>query len=702
MAAKKQISYFNRELSWLEFNQRVLEEANDPDNPMLERLKFLAITASNLDEFFMVRIGGLHMARKAGRRKKDISGLTPLAQLKEIHERAKVMVSDLHRCFNDIVSPSLDAGGIRHVAMSGLTAEQEVSLHDLFREELFPVITPMAADREFPMLQDQSLHVLVHLKTKKKNGAAHYAVMPLRLAGSRIIQLPADEGYSYVMQEDVVKKYAANWFPGYTVTECAVFRITRNADFAVQEEEAPDLLSGMEDVLEERKTGDCIRLEVESGISKGLLKYLCEQIPAPAETVYPIEGILNLKDFMSMAFLEGYDELKTEAWPPQASPDVIPNEPMFDQVARKDLLFYHPYETFAPVVRFLEEAAEDRNTMAIKMVMYRTSSDSAMIRALKRAAGNGVNVTVLMELKARFDEARNINWARDLEQCGVQVIYGVKGYKTHAKICLVVRRERSGVVRYCHFGTGNYNESTAKLYGDISYMTCNTELGEDASAFFNALCGYAQPRDFNLISMAPIGLRDKLVEMIEFETERAKSGKKAVINAKVNSLVDVALTEKLYEAAKAGVKIHLNVRGICCLKPIKNIEVVSIIDRYLEHARIIHFHHCGKPQVFIASADWMPRNLDKRLELLVPVEDEACRDRLIDMLNLHVQDNQSSWLLQPDGSYERVGVKKGGKKIRSQEALYTMACSAIESAKKNKRTQFEPHRPESYEHQDSI
>jgi polyphosphate kinase len=555
----------------------------------------------------------------------------------------------------------------------------------------------MAVDRSFPMLQDLSLNLLVHLKEKKKKGEEHVAVMPLRQAGARIIQLPADEGYAYVMLEEVVKKYAANWFPGYSVIECATFRITRNADFAVQEEEAPDLLSGMEDVLEERKTGDCIRLEVESGISDGMLKFLCHRIPSAEDVVYPINGVLNMKDFMPMAFLEGYDELKTEAWPPQASPDVIPNEPMFDQIACKDLLFYHPYETFDPVIRFLEEASGDPETMAIKMVLYRTSSDSAIITALKRAAAQGINVTVLMELKARFDEARNINWARDLEQCGAQVIYGVKGYKTHAKICMVVRRERAGVVRYCHFGTGNYNEATAKLYGDISYMTCNPELGADASAFFNALCGYAQPRDFNLISMAPIGLRDKLIEMIEFETERAKNGKKALINAKVNSLVDVLLSEKLYEAAKAGVKIHLNIRGICCLKPIKNLEVVSIVDRYLEHARIIHFYHGGKQKVFIASADWMPRNLDKRLELMVPVEDKGCRDRLIHMLELHVQDNQSSWLLQSDGTYERVSVKKGGKKNRSQEALYTQACDALKTAKKNKRTRFEPHRPESEE-----
>ncbi|MDF7824572.1 polyphosphate kinase 1 [Pontiellaceae bacterium B12227] len=698
MAAKKLESpYFNRELSWLEFNQRVLEEAKDPKNPMLERLKFLAITASNLDEFFMVRVGGLNIARKAGRRKKDPAGLTPLAQLREIYARSKSMMTELHGCFKDVVSPALEQGGIRHAKIDELTSEQESFLFDLFKEELFPVVTPIALNPEkaMPNLQNLALHILVRLQKKSSKARNNlYAVMSLDRAGSRIIQLPAEEGFEYVLREEVLKKYASDWFTGYEVKECALFRITRNADFAVAENEAPDLLSGMEDVLEERKTGECIRLEVEAGITKSLLKFLSEHVPASPENIYPIEGVLNMKDFMSLAFVEGFDELKIEPWPPQASPSVVPNEPMFGQIAKKDILFYHPYESFDPVVRFIEEAAADPDTMAMKMVLYRTSSDSAIISALKRAAGNGVNVTVLMELKARFDEARNIGWARDLEQCGVQVIYGVKGYKTHAKICMAVRREPAGVVRYCHFGTGNYNESTAKLYGDISYLTCNPELGNDASGFFNALCGYAQPRDFNLISMAPISMRDKLLELIDYEIARAEKGKKAMVTAKVNSLVDVALSEKLYEAAKAGVKIHLNIRGICCLKPTANIEITSIIDRYLEHARIICFYHGGKSRVYIASADWMPRNLDKRLELMVPVEDKDCRDRLIQMLNVHVADNRNSWLLKPNGTYDRVA-KQSGKKIRSQEVLYQQACAAIENAEKSRRTRFEPHRPES-------
>jgi polyphosphate kinase len=667
----------------------------DAGNPLLERLKFLAITASNLDEFFMVRVGGLSMARKAGLRRKDPSGLTPLAQLRAIEERTRRMMNEMNECFNDAVSPGLAQGGIRHVSIADLTAEQERVLSDLFHEELFPVITPIAVspDEPFPQLPNLAMQLLVHLRRHdaKDGSDDRFAVLSLDRTGERIIPLPAESGYEYVRRGEVVKKYAANWFPGYDVRETALFRITRNADFAVREEMAPDLLSGMEDVLEARKYGECVRLEIEAGISKTLLKFLSARIPADAEQIYLIDGVLNLRDFMTVSFMEGYDAMKVEAWPPQPSPAVMPNEPMFDQIARSDLLLNHPYETYDPVVRFIEEAAVDPDTMAIKMVLYRTSSQSAIISALKRAAENGVNVTVLMELKARFDEARNMDWARDLEQCGVQVVYGVKGYKTHAKICLVVRREPAGVVRYCHCGTGNYNESTARLYGDISYMTCNPDLGADASAFFNALCGYAQPRQFNLISMAPINMRDRIIELIDFETERARKGKKALIRAKVNSLVDPLLIRKLYESSKAGVRIELNVRGICCLKPDGNIAVKSIVDRYLEHARIVHFHHAGKPKVYIASADWMPRNLDKRLELMVPVEHASSRDRLIRMLEIYMQDNQKSWMLQKNGAYKRVE-SDGRQKIRSQKILYDQACEAIGEAQRSRRTRFEPHR----------
>lgn len=686
--------YFNRELSWLEFNQRVLEEARDVDTPMLERLKFLAITASNLDEFFMVRVGGLHMARKAGRRKKDVAGLTPLMQLREINKRAGLMMDQMHASFTRVVSPALAHAGITHVPVMALNSDQEAFIQVLYSDEIFPTITPIAiqADERLPLLRNLALHLLLRLRPKRSPDAEDcYAVMSLDRAGERIVPIPVKQGYGYVLREEIIQKYAANWFPGYEILETAVFRITRNADFAVQEEEAPDLLSGMEDVLEERKTGDCIRLETQSGISRTLLTYLRDLLNVEPGNIYQVEGPVNLKDFMPMAFIEGYDGLKIDPWPAQASPDIIPAEPMFDQITRQDLLLYHPYESFDPVVRFLEEAAVDPDTLAIKMVLYRTSADSAMITALKRAAENGINVTALIELKARFDEARNIGWARDLEQSGVQVIHGVKGYKTHAKICLVVRREPTGVIRYCHFGTGNYNESTAKLYGDISYMTRDAGLGADASAFFNALCGYAQPSNFNRISMAPVNMRDTLLTLIEFETKQAKKGKKAEILVKVNSLVDVILIDALKTAARAGVSIQLNVRGICCLVPGKGIEVKSIVDRYLEHARIIYFYHGGKSRVFIASADWMPRNLDKRLELMVPVDEKTCRDRLIHILQTHLADNQSCWRLNPDGSYSRVAAEQDTP-LRSQQALYDEACTAVEAARKKRRTRFEPHR----------
>jgi polyphosphate kinase len=700
MVVKKESHFFNRELSWLAFNQRVLEEAKGPDNPLLERLKFLAITASNLDEFYMVRVGGLHMARKAGRRKRDASGRTPLELLREVQLRARAMMEELHGCYCNVVSPGLKKAGMRHALLDELTSEQESVLYTLFHEELFPVITPFAValDRPFPLLHNLSLYMLVRLREKGRSGhkGDRYAVMPLDRFGARIIPLPDGDGFSYILREEVVKKYAADWFPGFELKESSIFRITRNADFSVREEEAPDLMIGMEDVLDERITGDVIRLEVEEAISDDLLHFLCSHFALSPDDAIRLPGILNLKDLMALSFRNGFDELKVEDWPPQPSPQMIPNEPIVGQIAQNDFLLYHPYESFNPVIRFVEEAADDPNTLAIKMVLYRTTSHSPIVLALLRAAKNGVNVTVLIELKARFDEARNIGWARELEQNGVQVVYGVKGYKTHAKICLVIRQEARGVVRYCHFGTGNYNENTAKLYGDISYMTCRPEYGADASAFFNALCGYAQPRDLMLLSMAPLYMRDRLIELIDVEIERASKGKKALIMAKVNSLVDVALIEKLYEASRAGVKIELNVRGICTLRPgvkglSENIRVMSIVDRYLEHARILYFHHGGKPVVYISSADWMTRNLDKRLELMVPVDEPSCKRRLIDILKLHLADNCSSWTLEADGRYNRTKCD-GKKEVRSQQIFFQQACEQIADARNMKRTRFEPHR----------
>ncbi len=685
--------FFNREMSWLGFNQRVLEEAKSPASPLLERLKFLAITASNLDEFFMVRVGGLEMARQAGRRKKDIAGLTPIMQLKTIRKRTQRMMAELHRCFYRDVEPALNQSGIVHLNPDSLTHDQEREAEYYFQQEVLPIITPVGirSDDQPLNLENLALHMLVALEPLKGKKSVVHAILPLHHSLNRIVKLSSDEGISYLLLEEVVQKHCHAWFPGFRVVESGSFRITRNANFAVAEEEAPDLLAGMEEILEERKVGSCVRLELDASMSASLQHLLLKLIPAAEETVYLIKGPLNLKDLMPMAFMEGFDELKIEPWSPQQPADIVPNQPMFEQIKMSDRLFYHPYESFDPVLRWVEEAAADSNVLSIKMVLYRTSSDSAIVQALKRAALTGKQVTVLIELKARFDEAQNIEWAREMQLSGIQVIHGVRGYKTHAKITLVVRREETGIVRYCHYGTGNYNESTAKLYGDISYLTCHAGLGEDASMFFNVLCGYAQPERMNHLSIAPLTLRERILELIEFEISRAKEGKKASVYVKMNSLVDQAISEALYRADRAGVKIVLNIRGICCLKPRGNIRVTSIVDRYLEHARIIQFYHGGKPQLYISSADWMPRNLDRRLELLVPIIDAECQAKLRKYLEIHMQDNQRAWLLQSDGSYRRALPTKGARKMRSQAWLQKQMQDLLDQKRKDKPTRFEPH-----------
>ena len=685
--------YFNREISWLSFNQRVLEEAKDPTKPLLERLKFLAITASNLDEFFMVRVGGLEMARQAGRRKKDIAGLTPLMQLTLIRERTQRMMKELHRCFYHDVEPALNQSGIGHLNIHSMTHSQEREAERYFQQEVFPIITPLGirSDSQSLNLENMALHMLIALEPLKGKKDRVHAILPLHRSLERIVKLTSEEGISYLLIEELVQKYCHAWFPGFRVIESGSFRITRNANFAVAEEEAPDLLAGMEEILEERKIGSCVRLELDASMSSSLQAILRKQVPAAEDTCYSIKGTLNLKDLMSMAFVEGFDELKIDPWSPQQPADIVPNQAMFEQIRERDHLFYHPYESFDPVLRWIEEAAVDTDVLSIKMVLYRTSSDSAIVEALKRAALSGKQVTVLIELKARFDEAQNIEWAREMEMSGVQVIHGVRGYKTHAKVTLVVRREETGIVRYCHYGTGNYNESTAKLYGDISYLTCHPELGEDASMFFNVLCGYAQPERMNHVSMAPLSLRERILELIEFEISRAKQGKKAAVYVKMNSLVDMAISEALYKADRAGVQVVLNIRGICCLKPRGSIRVISIVDRYLEHARIIEFYHGGKPLVYISSADWMPRNLDRRLELLVPVIDAECRTKLRKYLDIHMQDNQRAWGLQADGSYRRVLPKKGARKVRSQAWLQKQMQHQLTQKRKDKPTRFQPH-----------
>lgn len=692
--------YLNRELSWLEFNQRVLDEAADPDVPLLERLKFLAITASNLDEFFMVRVGGLRLLINEGSTKPDPSGLTPRQQLAAVRQRVRDLCACQERLYREELEPALAEAGIGRVGPAIREGEQSHFLSRVFDAEVGLVVTPAAVHEpdRFPLVANLGLHLAVRLRPEAGDPKRRprYAVVPLGGPLPRILPLPTEAGHGYVLVEDLVRAFADRLFPGERIAEAVAFRVTRNAGMSVDEDGAFDLLAEMEGVLDARTFSACIRLEVEASASKLMTRFLSRALAVTPEDIYPTRAPLGLGDFMELAGIEAQEALRYPGMPPVAPATVDASQPMFPQIAKRDILLCHPFESFEPVLRFLREAAADPDVLAIKQVLYRTSKNSPVIEALRAAAAAGKYVTALVEIKARFDEARNIDWARRLEMDGVQVIYGVKGLKTHAKICLVVRREPRGIVRYLHFGTGNYNERTAKLYSDISLMTCDEDLGSDASVFFNAVAGYSTPQAFRRLAVAPVGLRERLVELIDAEAERRRQGQKARIDAKMNSLVDTEVIEALYRASRAGVKIRLNVRGICCLRPgvkglSENIEVVSIVDRFLEHARIMVFHHGGDGLVFISSADWMPRNLRGRVELLVPVDDHDCRRKLVAILDTYFRDNCKARRLLPDGGYEPVTA--GRTPCRAQYALHDMAAKTVLAERRRRKNVFEPHRP---------
>jgi len=691
--------FLNRELSWLEFNQRVLDEATDESLPLLERLKFLAITSSNLDEFFMVRVGGLQILRQQRSTKRDPAGMTPTQQLKAISQRARQMLADQYRCLLDQLEPGLIQAGIQRVAPENLTEHQHAVVQKIFDAEVFPVYTPMAvhADAEFPLLINKSLTMCVRLAPAAGEDAPRFALLPFGAAPLRMFRLPADDGYRYILLEDVVSLFIGQFFPGETVLDAVAFRLTRNADLSVREDKAADLMIGMEEVLDARKESDCVRLEVAESCSKPTLEFLTSVLDVDKDFVFPARGPLDLSAWMSLSGIPGFDELKYESWPPRRPPDVDPAESMFDQIQRKDILLSMPYESFEPVVRLIEQAAEDPGVLAIKIILYRTSRNSPIVAALQRASESGKHVTALVELKARFDEARNIGWAKSLEQAGVQVIYGVKGLKTHAKVCIIIRREAHGIQRYVHFATGNYNEVTAKLYCDVGILTCDEELAADATSFFNAITGYSVPQQYRKIAAAPYSLRDNLLELIDGEIDRRKRGQRAHIMVQVNALSDPKMIQALYRASKAGVRVDLNVRGICRLRPgspelSEHIRVVSILDRYLEHSRIIYFYHGGAELVFISSADWMLRNLEKRVELLVPIEDAANRQRLIAILKSYSRDNVKGRKLLADGTYQRRRAGKEGRKHRHQAHLYHLAREAEKTLEQSHRTLLRPHR----------
>jgi len=690
--------YLNRELSWLEFNQRVLDEAADESVPLLERLFFLAITASNLDEFFMVRVGGLHLLSLSGSRKRDPSGRTPNQQLRRIVERAHTMVNDQYACYRDKIEPALRERGIRRLTPEELSEEQAVHARRLFADEISAVVTPLAVreGNPFPLLAGLGLHLAVRLAPEPGSATSRFAVIPVGAHIQRFITVPAETGYCFLSVEDLLAICVDRLFPGEEVLECVPFRITRNADLAVDDEFAADLLAQMESVLVARKESACVRLDIGASASDETIRFLRDALGIRARDVYAVDGPINLADFRTLAHMDGYDDLKYEPWRPQAAIQADPDQSIFSLLTRRSILLCHPYDSFDPVLRLLEEAVADPDVLAIKQILYRTSRGSPVVAALKRAAAAGKYVTALVELKARFDEARNIEWARDLERSGVQVFYGVRGLKTHAKLLLIVRREPRGIVRYAHFGTGNYNETTAALYTDVSYLVSDEILCADASAFLNSITGYSQPPRYLKLAAAPVALRDTLLELIAAEAERKRHGQQARIVAKMNSLTDPELIDALYDASRAGVTVQLNVRGICCLRPgvkglSENITVVSIVDRFLEHSRIFYFRHGGNEKVFLSSADWMPRNLDRRVELLVPVDDKAARKRLVQVLTAAFKDTVKARRMLPDGTYTREW--PGRRKSRSQAELYRQACRRLEPAPRMQRTMFEPHGP---------
>lgn len=683
--------YENRELSWLKFNGRVLNEARDKSIPLLERLKFVSITSSNLDEFFMVRVASLKDMVHAGYKKKDIAGMTATEQLEAINRDTRALVESQYSTYNRSLLPLLKNRGIEIIEhFEDLTKEQEEYVDRYFEENVYPVLTPMAVDasRPFPLIRNKTLNLAALLSKKDDTkGEVEFATVQVPSVLSRIIQIPASrEGMrSFILLEQIIERNINQLFLNYNVLCAYPYRIMRNADLTIDEDEAEDLLQEIQKQLKKRQWGEVIRLEVEDGVDKRLLNILKEELPIQQEAIYKINGPLDLTFLMKMYGLEGCDDLRYAPYKPQRVPQIVPGEDIFEEIRKGDILLHHPYQTFDPVVDFIRQASVDPDVLAIKQTLYRVSGNSPIIASLAQAAENGKQVSVLVELKARFDEENNIVWAKKLEKAGCHVIYGLVGLKTHSKIALVVRREEDGIRRYVHLGTGNYNDSTAKLYTDLGMFTCSEAIGEDATAVFNMLSGYSEPLSWNKLVVAPVWLRKKFLKLIKREAKHAQEGKEAFIKAKMNSLCDREIIAALYEASAAGVKIELVVRGICCLRVgipgiSENISVRSIVGNFLEHSRIFYFHNDGQEEIYMGSADWMPRNLDRRVEILFPVENEQLMEEIKHILSTQLEDNTKAHILQADGEYTKID-KRGKKLVNSQEQFCKEAKKAIPKKK---------------------
>lgn len=653
--------FINRELSWLEFDARVLGEAEDILNPLFERLKFLSITASNLDEFFMVRVASLKDMVNAGYTKKDIAGMTAAEQLAALDDRTHAFVKRQYKIYNDELVPALAKEGFHIIGShEELTHEQEIFVDKYFHEDVYPVLTPMAVDssRPFPLIRNKTLNIAALLKKKNGDDGTEFATVQVPSVLPRFVRLPGEQD-TIILLEEIIERNIDKLFLNYDILCAYPYRIMRNADLSIDEEDAADLLKEIEKQLKKRQWGQAIRLEVQGNIDKQLLKRLKSELNITDSDIYRIDGPLDLTFLMKLYGSFDYAKLKTPKYMPAPVPELMNGKNIFEAVREGDILLHHPYQTFDPVVDFVRQAANDPGVLAIKQTLYRVSGNSPIVAALAAAAENGKQVSVLVELKARFDEENNIIWARKLEQAGCHVIYGLVGLKTHSKITLVVRREEDGIRRYVHLGTGNYNDSTAKLYCDMGLFTCSPAIGEDATAVFNMLSGYSEPVGWNKLSLAPLWLRDRFHYLVEREIRHAKEGQEAHIIAKMNSVCDKDIIELMYKASKAGVKIELIVRGICCLIPqlegvSENITVRSIVGTFLEHSRIFYFENGGNPEIYMASADWMSRNLDRRVEIMFPVEDAKLKKEVKHILDVQLADNVKAQLMQPDGSYVRV------------------------------------------------
>lgn len=678
--------YFNRELSWLKFNQRVLLESMDCHNPLLERLRFIAITSSNLDEFFMIRVAGLRHKAMTDPIDYDPAHMNASMQLKAIDDSVRRLVHMQYTYVNKVLE-LCEAEGLCIKKIDELTESQKEWLQSYFEREVYPVVTPLAVDsgHPFPLLANHTINTIVQIKRQgtKDEEDIKIAILPIPSVLNRLIEVPNKDTkeHHFIYLEDVIRYFAKDFFLGYTIESAMTFRVTRDGDLSIDEEDTKDLLTEVEASLRRRRRGDVVRIEVSGTGDMELLEFLLQSLQLEKSAAYRIDGHLDCRMYFSICDMPGYEHLRFPSFEPHQPQELIGVAPssLFDAIRERDIFVHHPFETFTVVEDFVAQAAIDPGVLAIKQTLYRVSGHSPIIKSLMKAADNGKQVTVLMEVKARFDEENNIQMARRLEKAGCHVIYGLKGLKTHSKITMVVRREADGIRRYVHVATGNYNGKTARMYTDCGIFTCNDEYGADASSFFNVISGYSDPPLWNKFIVAPLNLREKIIEHIDNEIQQAKAGNPAYMIAKMNSLLDKKVIAKLYEASSAGVKIDLIVRGICTLRPgitgvSDTISVRSIVGRFLEHHRLFYFYNGGHENIFLSSADWMPRNLNERVELMIPVEDKRHKTRIMDILRLYLEDNQKTHVMRADGSYRKTVNQE--HPISAQEELMREAKEA--------------------------